>query len=281
MMKAILIPTDFSPNANKALDFAVQIAKKASAKIIIIHACDLFDITFKDRIKTEEEYNQKIIVEATTKLKMLKESIEGTEQLVAETQLYKGSAQDTILLAAGEYHADLIVMGTLGDSAIKEKIFGSKTAGIIGKSKAPVLAVPLLSEWYNPETISLAVNNFEEKPGITALVFELAGLFKAKVQVALFTDKIAAGSIDYLQDERNISAYEIKIKAKYKNININASHLDGYNFQDTLDSYIAEEKVDMLAMVTHKRNFLEGIFNRSMTRKMSYHTRIPLLALPA
>ncbi|WP_147205682.1 universal stress protein [Segetibacter aerophilus] len=32
-MKKILVPTDFSPNANKAIDLAVQIAKLAKAEI--------------------------------------------------------------------------------------------------------------------------------------------------------------------------------------------------------------------------------------------------------
>ena len=55
-MKTILVPTDFSPNANKASDFAVQIAKPASAKIIVVHACDLPDLTFQDHIKMKEEH---------------------------------------------------------------------------------------------------------------------------------------------------------------------------------------------------------------------------------
>ena len=147
---------------------------------------------------------------------MLKKSIEETEQLTVDIQLYQGPIQYTILFAAKEHHVDLIVMGTLGDSGIKEKIFGSKTSGIIGKTNVPVLAVPLLSEWSVPANFLLAVNNFEDKASITAPVFEMAGLFNAKVQVALFTHKVAAGVDDYLQDERDISVYEIKLKARYK-----------------------------------------------------------------
>ena len=59
IVKTILVPTDFSPNATKALDFAVQIAKQASAKLVIIHACALLDIVFKDHVERDEEYNKK------------------------------------------------------------------------------------------------------------------------------------------------------------------------------------------------------------------------------
>ena len=67
-MKKILVPTDFSPEANKALDFAVQIAKQAKAEIILIHACDLLNTTFKDNQAIYKEYNQAIIDKANKRL---------------------------------------------------------------------------------------------------------------------------------------------------------------------------------------------------------------------
>jgi nucleotide-binding universal stress UspA family protein len=45
-----------------------------------------------------------------------------------------------------------------------------------------------------------------------------------------------------------------------------------------ITTYIADHHVDMVAMLTRKRNLLERIFHKSMTRKMAYHTHIPLLA---
>ncbi|MGZ8517707.1 MAG: universal stress protein [Chitinophagaceae bacterium] len=276
-MKTILVPTDFSPNANKALDFAVGIAKPASAKIIIIHACDLLDITFKDQVKIEQEYNQKIIDESAAKLKLLEESIEEAEQLVVETQIYKGLVMDTILLAASEHKPDLVIMGTLGNSGLKEKIYGSKTSGVIGKINVPVLAIPLLSEWTKPSTILLAVNHFDQDIAVTEPLFDLAGLFNARVRVVLFTDKL---SPDYSLQEQDLLNYEAKLNSRYKNISVYAKHLEGYKFAETIENYISEEDIDILAMMTHKRNFLESLFNRSLTRKMSYHIRVPLLALP-
>lgn len=279
-MKTIVVPTDFSPNATKALDFAVQIAKQASAKLIIIHACILLDIVFKDHIEREEEYNRKITDEATTSLNLLEKSIAEAEHLAVETQLYKGPVEETILVAADEYQADLIVMGTLGNSGIKEKIFGSKTSAIIGKTKVPVLAVPLLSEWNIPTTILLAVNDFEQDPIITKLVFELAGLFGATVRLISFTEETVSTSV-FRQRGMDVLSFQNKLENTYKGITIKTTHLDGHKFRQTLDAYITEKNIDIVAMVTHKRNFLENILNRSMTRKISYYTRIPLLALPA
>lgn len=280
-MKRILIPTDFSSNANKALDFAVQIARQAKAEIILLHTCDLIDTTFKDNQTMYKEHNQIISDKANENLSLLKKSIDDTEKLSVHIKLYKGNVTDTILQASEELHADLIIMGTLGAAGLQEKILGSITAGIIGKTTIPVMAVPLLCEWDTPQKILLMVNNSEEQPDLSKSVFELAELFNARVYVAIFTDVDSAEAIDYLKDKRGVDSYEEKLKIKYKNIDITSVHLDGHRFQETIEKYILEQRMDIVAMVTYKRTFLKSIFNRSMTKKMSYHTRIPLLAIPA
>ncbi len=265
-MKNILVPTDFSLNANKALDFAVQIARQAKAKIILIHSFDLIDTISED---------------ANDNLSLLKKSIEDTENISVHTKLYKNNINDALLQASEEHHADLIIMGTLGESGLRDKIFGSITAGIIGKTNIPVMAVPFMSEWKLPEKIFLAVNNVDDQPDLFKPVFEMAELFNATVHLGIFTDADTAGAIDYLNDERGIIAYEEKLNTMYKNSIIKHIHLDGHTFQDTLEEYILEKGIDIMAMLTHKRTFVESIFNRSMTKKMSYHIRIPLLVIPA
>lgn len=280
-MKKILVPTDFSPNADKALDFAVQIAKQAKAEIILIHACEILNLTFNDHIDLKKEYNQTIIDKAMENLSLLKKSIEDTEQLTVKIYLFQGTVTDTILQVSEDQHADLVVMGTLGNAGLKEKIFGSKTAEIIGKTNVPVLVVGLLSEWDIPEKIALAVNEFEENPDATRFIFELAGLFKATVHVVIITDEDADQESDYLKRKKIIMDYVEKLKLRYKSTVIKHTCLYNHKFEEPIEEFITQQGMDILAMVTHKRTFLESIFNRSMTKKMSYHTQIPLLAIPA
>ncbi len=281
-MKKIIVPTDFSPNADKALDIAVQIAKQAKAEIVLVHVChDLIHTTFKDRQTMYNEYNQTMIDKANNQLLSLKKSIEDQEMYSITIKLYKGTVTDTILHACEKHHADLIIMGTLGEAGLMEKIFGSKTAWLIGKTSVPVMAVPVLSEYHIPQNILLAVNDFNQQPDVMNPVFEIAGLFSAMIHLAIFTDVDSAEAVDYLTHKRNITAFEKKLKDRYKNLKIKSVHLSGHNFRETIEKYILEQRIDIVAMVTHKRTFLESIFNRSMTRKMSYHTRIPMLAIPA
>jgi nucleotide-binding universal stress UspA family protein len=266
-MKRILVPTDFSANADKAVNFAVQIAKRTGAEIAVIHAYENGGNIGKPK-------------EAAEKLELIKNSIAETERVNIITRLYTNSPVDSIINAVADVHADFIVMGTLGSSGIKEMIYGSRTGAVIGKSPVPVLAVPLLSEWDTPKKILLAINQFSAEHKEIDTVFSLASLFNASVQVAVFTDIADDFVEDYDEHEVKVATLRNQLKEKYPAIEIHAVHLSGRHFRESLQHWIDDNKINILVMLTHKRKFLESVFNSSMTKKMSYHSNIPLLAIP-
>ncbi len=266
-MKRILVPTDFSPNAEKALNFAVQIAKKAGAELFLVHAIE--SNNEKEAFDTAKE-----------KLTLLSKSIIETEQLGVTTGIVTDSSVNGILEAIVEYQADLVLMGTVGNTGFNERIFGSRTAVVIGKSPVPVLAIPLLSEWKVPEKILVAVNRFETADELLKPVMRLAAFFNAIIQLTIFTDT----DDDYVEDfklhEKKINSFRDALKEKYPKLEFNAVHLAGLHFRKSLQDWIDNNKIDMLVMMTHRRTLIGSVFNSSMTKKMSYHTNIPLLAVP-
>jgi len=279
-MKKILVPTDFSPNANRAIDYAVQIAKLNQATIYVIHAMDHLYPVGESNLLSKEDYNKQQTEEAFTSLEMIRRSIEDTEQVLVNIQLYNGSVTDTIVVAAEEHQADLVIMGTLGITGIKDKIFGSQTAAVISNSTVPVMAIPLEYDWKTPAKILLAINRFDEVSEILLPVFDFAKVFNAEVRVAVFTDEDNAAAAEFISNAKEIVFAEEKLRRMYPGLRINAEHLSGRHFDDTINEYIAGNQVDLLTMTTHKRSFIGGIFKKSLTRKMSYHSKVPILAIP-
>ncbi len=276
-MKNILVPTDFSPNAEKALNYAVQIAKQIKAEIFLIHAVELPDTPFNT---PHSDSYQKISANINDQLHMISSSIHDTELIKVTTKLYTNLFIDSILEALTDFNIDFIVMGTIGSSGIQEKLFGSKTALTIGKSQVPVLAIPLLSKWEQPKKIMIALNELTFQNEILDPVFILADTFISTVQVAIFTDTDDDAVEQYKINQKKILEIRDKLINSNKNIDIQAVHLGGKHFYESLNKWVEEEKINMLVMLTHKRNLLESIFVRSKTKKMSYQTNIPLLAIP-
>ena len=279
-MKKILVPSDFSLNAAKALNFAVHIAKQTKAEIILIHACNLIDSAFKDNQYFYKEHNQTIIGKAKKNLTLLKNIIEKTQNLSVNIKLYRGPVTESILYASEKYRADIIVMGTMGESGFKEKLFGCKATTVIANTNVPVMLVHLLSKWTFPKQILLAVNSFNEQPELMNPVFQLAKLFDATIHVAIFTDSGVSGNQDYYKQERNICQFIKKLKTCYKNNSIITTLLSGENFQDAVDSYIVKHNINIVGVINQKQTFTESIFIGNVAEKMYYNAKIPLLVIP-
>lgn len=142
-MKKILVPTDFSLCAAKALDYAVELAKKDQSEIILFHSCDLLSSDCSYHAPFLKEYHHSRRREYYQKLYAIKDRIENTTPVAIDVLLYDSDdITDNILAAAEDTAADLIVMGTHGDTGNRAKAYGSNAASIINQSEIPVVTVP-------------------------------------------------------------------------------------------------------------------------------------------
>ncbi|HUH33901.1 MAG TPA: universal stress protein [Daejeonella sp.] len=278
-MKKVLVPTDFSPCAANAVDFAVQSAKFLKMEITLMHAFQVAGNIYTDYMGVNREFTQSMLGEAYHNLEKMKLHLAKTEGVEVSSCVYTHSVTESILLATVDRNIDFLIMGTLGASGIKEKLWGSETGAVIGKTKIPVIVVPAEYKWKAPKKILLVTNYFEKEPVILDFLFELAGFYQTEVHVAVVTNE-EEGAVEILEHGRKISQYEIMLKEKYKADGLTAAHLFGTDFEKLLEDYIEKNEISMLAMVTHQRTFLDRLFYPSMTKRMSYHTKIPLVAIP-
>lgn len=280
-MKRILVPTDFSPCANNAVDFAVQSAKILPVEVMLVHSFEVTGNTYTDYMGVNREFNQTLLHEANHEFARVKSVIKETENISVESYVSTTSLNESILGLTNKKKIDFIVMGTSGASGLREKLWGSKTAAVIGKSHVPVMAVPVDYKWKKPAGILLLTNHFEKEPALLDFLFELAALYQAEVHVAVYTDEESDIAVTFLEHARKIPEYEKQLREQYKNDSIVVAHLYGKDFESALQDHIVQNEIDMLAMVTYQRKFPDNLFHPSLTKKMAYHTKIPLLAIPA
>jgi len=281
MLKKIIVPTDFSACANNAVEYAVQSAKILPVEIIVLHSFDVKEDLYTDYMGVNKEFNQIQLNEAINKLEMLKNSIKEKEGIDITTIVSKKSLQKALRETVETDGISLIIMGTTGAHGIRRMFFGSNTSATIGNSQVPVMMIPCNYHWKKPEKIVFATNRFEKEKFILDFLFEMADLFMAKVEVVVFSEEVKKESLIYAEDSRNLSEYENMISKKYNEKNLSAMHLTGNDFKQSLSDYIEDNDIDILAMVKYERGFWEDMFHRSLTKSMSYHTKIALLAIPA
>jgi len=188
-MKKILVPTDFSSCAINALDFALQSARYLPVEIHVLYVYETHQDLYTDYVGLNKEFRLVLQSEAQEKLDHLKKEVEEKEGIMLYTHLSLRPFAESVLEISDELHIDLIVMGTLGASGLKEKILGSRTANLIGKSRIPILVIPYFYIWKKPEKFLLATNQFENEPAILDFLFETVDLFMAQMQVIVFTEE--------------------------------------------------------------------------------------------
>lgn len=138
-MKNILLPTDFSQNAQTAALFAAGLARQFGARLIILHA-------FNPLVHQGSAGETDPEVAAQAKLDAKARELH-QEFGVSTTRLLKpGFAVDEVLALAERVSADLIVLGAQGLSHHADSLMGKVAIELLSTERFPVICFPCLEE---------------------------------------------------------------------------------------------------------------------------------------
>jgi nucleotide-binding universal stress UspA family protein len=134
----ILVPIDFSPCAEHALDYACELAGKLGAKLHLVNAIGStlpeLSIALTDQMITSIRQSN---ATALDKLVAARRSLAS----FGEIRVVDDDPRDAIVKAAAALGADLIIIGTHGRRGLSRALLGSVAEHVIRRSPCPVLAV--------------------------------------------------------------------------------------------------------------------------------------------
>lgn len=263
-MKRILVPTDFSPYAQNALNYAIRLAQAIGGELHLLHTYVIHSSA--DMIISIERY---IREDAE---KMMEDNLQWIRRQWPEHppvsyDIIKGNAIPLIAGIADQY--DLVVMGTQGASKFKDIFLGSTTNGVCRLTETPVLAIPADARYRPLRRIVLAVDDYEvTDKKVLAPLITLARIDQAKVLV-FHTDQ---GTTDLGVDPiigMYLGGLDYSFHYAPASLKIN----------DSIHAFVAEEQADLLAMIGRRRARINDLFHRSVTKREVFETEIPLLIL--
>lgn len=271
-MKKILFATDFSSNANKAFCFALNLAEKHQAELVLVHVYDIPTVwtypntynlsemktyTFKSWQRSLEEFYDHYDTD-----------VKATFVAIEHPSVVRG-----ILAAIKEHQPELVVTGTRGNNKIKEVILGGTTKSLVEQSPVPVLAIPEYADEHGYEKV-LYASDFQEvdltaikklvelvrpyQPEIQILHINLDNEFKGTEKMAWFKE-LVLDTIDYEHLTFELLYSEDLFQSLYK--------------------HMSEDDFDLLVMLEKKRSgIIEQLFHEDLVKKMEFRTWIPLLS---
>jgi nucleotide-binding universal stress UspA family protein len=268
----IFFPTDFSKNAERALPFAAEIARKSGAKLTLFHASQ----DTMDMAPNFEETQKETIREANTQFDNLLTTLEESDvydDLDISTILQSGEPVTNLLSQIEEHNADLIVMGTKGATGDRNALFGSVTTSIIKKSGVPVLAVPNGSNFDKFKNIIFTTDYKDGDIAALGQTVDFAKLFNSNVDVVHVADQKG------FETEIKFLGFRELVKANidYEKLNFHLKY--EYDFFPGMADYIIDEPTSLLVMVRYKKTFWEKLTERNHSKEMAFYSNVPLLML--
>jgi len=263
----ILLPTDFSENAELATEIAFDLAAKGKGTVTVFHA---YDLPYSDRSMSTSLLD--VMKEnAENNMAELEKKLKEKYPLNFKTLVRLGNPIRLITETSNLDEIDLIVMGTKGASGLEEILIGSNAASVIQNCNKPVLIIP-------PETKLANINK---------IVFACDLDPKVKDQplqrLARFA-KLTGASIDLVHVQNDKTSAPKDGSRQFYSSNLgDVPHeftiLREENVEHAITAEAEKENADIVAAISKRYNFIEGLFHRSMTSKLAYHTRLPLLVL--
>ena len=173
-----------------------------------------------------------------------------------------------------ENGAGLVVMGVTGAGNLANVLIGSNTTSLMSKTKCPVLVIPGDARYAPLKKITFACDSDESLP--EKFLNTLAPLQEAFHPQFLVMHIQKQSKHVLVEREAHFSKRVLTALAPY--------HPEYYfpvaeSIETAVDEFIKQHDANLLVMVPHERNLLADLFHFSNTKKMAFHTHIPLLSI--
>lgn len=275
----ILIPVDFSDVSNNALEYGVAFAESIGADVTLFHSVSYpgadplapaYDhsatVAQSELINQREDVARTNMQNQVDQLKK-RDSMKGSIDFVIAV----GFPVDEIIRVTDENDYSFVVMGTKGESNFEDTILGSITSNVIRKSNHPVLAVPEGTTFNGISNVAFATNYDEGDKDAIHKLLDITQNFSNAQITALHVRP------EDENDEQNAKQLQEMITNENYGERVKLDSIESQDVEKGINQYIEQQNVDMVAMLMRNMGFIRRMFDPSLTKKMAFHTNVPLL----
>ncbi len=278
-MKKILVPTDFSPIADNAIDVAINSAKKNNSEVIVLHVVEEGS---RDSYRAMGEALPSDIQQNIFLLKLLEKSRNQLAEavgrvqdagLTAKSELRLGNAFHGITSIIAEHDVDAVVMGTHGASGFQELLIGSNAEKVVRLAKCPVFCIHEKPKSGDFKNIVVATNMEDEEKPLFEVLKNVQKNNEATLHLVWINtpnnferDKTTVAALESFAEELGLGDYTINV-------------FNDISEEDGIVAFAEELDADAIALITHGRTGLAHLISGSIAEDVVNHTKRPVLTL--
>ena len=272
-MKRILVPVDFSKEAECAAKVAADIARRTESEIYLVHMLELpvttVDPAEMSSISSEPQiiYFMKLAREKFDKFKSLP-FFKGLR--VIETVQFQ-HAFSGIIEESKKNKIYLIVMGSQGASGLQEMFIGSNTEKVVRRSHVPVLVIKKRVAEFKVDNMIFASDFNKESKTTFHRVIEFAKIFESRIHL------LYVNTIHNFNTTKNITERIEKFIKDFDFSNYTINIYNDISIEKGILSFGRDIEADLIALNTHGRSGLSQLFNGSIGQELANHALRPVI----
>lgn len=258
-MHRVIIPVDFSETSLNAARFTAKMLSGKQDAVAILYnnyeSPDDHDITINYLESLRNEFIKSGVV---------------TVQLEHEMG---GDLIDNIANLAHSVRATLITMGITGKSAIKQIMFGSNTLKLVDRNLYPVMIIPPDAKYNGISNVAFASDfkNVEETTP-SVLINAVLEMFDPMLHI------VNVNKDHYVSLTEDIQAQKQKFNEMFSERKKEFYFITMNDFFEAMDNFVKDYKIDMIITIPKHQSNATSIFKSTHTKRLAYHSHIPILA---
>lgn len=273
-MKKFLVPTDFSDTSKNAARYAVELAQDdPETTIILYNIYDKLAAGIDGSPLTEsDEDRKKVLDQALANLEIELHEISTVRiQYVAEEG---GSLVESIEKYVRYNGIDAVIMGITGATKLEQIFFGSNALNMARQGVCPVIIVPPKATFKKIQNVML-LSDFKNVKSTTpvAQIKKLLDIFRPHLHI------VNVDSEHHVQLTEEYKRERDWLEKTFTDWKPEFYFIRMYDFLEAIDAFTGDHNIDLIVTVPRKHSFLTGLYKTSHTKKLAYHSHVPVAAI--
>ncbi len=259
-MNTVIVPVDFSETSIHAAKYAAKLLTgHYGVTMVLYHSYG--------KTSEAEKANENL---ENLKAELMKDNIVKMEVLTFEEDDFVDGLEKT----ARHRRADLVIMGITGRSALAQVFFGSNTLKMAERKVCPVLIVPPNAEFKQLKNVMLTSdfkNSLDSTP--SALIKGFLDVFNPQLHVVnVDKDHYISLTEDYEKEKQ-------ELKQMFAAYNPEFYFMRLYDIDEAINLFADSRNIDLIIAIQKNHSFIEKLLKGSLTKNITYHSKLPILVM--
>lgn len=258
-MKTVIVTVDFSETSLNAARFAAQMFSGHEDINLILYSM------FEEEKEAETTGNYLVSLKKELFLK-------GNNTIDCVQELGKDFIENLSRLAQQKV-ASLIVMGITGRSTFGQVFIGSNTLKMVDRNICPVMIIP-------PEAVCREIKNVAFTSDFLN-VEETTPVLFIKSILSMFNPNLHIINVDsshYVSLTEEFQEARARMLSMFEEFNPEFYFIGMNNIHEAINQFVYDKNIDLIVTVPRYHTFLSTIFKGTNTKKLVYHSSVPILA---